>query len=221
MTDRPEKSDWFTLEDIDVAGRLKIAEAEKDWVEVCDILYDACDYAPEALKSLVPRYIEHHYWNLRATVVEVVGIRRLSQFSGLVAARLRDRNADVRSYALMAHYELLGVEALPAIDEFCTARNITDRVTALVLRYVETADPDAIKRLDEILGRKGCKPLHCQAAMNIFDYYYDSNPDDQVVGLFKAVLPNVPKEYGWAPEMERMLAQWKRVRTGRKKESQS
>lgn len=197
-----------------IAARLRVAEAQKDWVAVCDVLYEACDYEPEVLELAVPQFIGHHYWNLRATAVEVAGIRRLHQCTGLVAARLRDPNAVVRSYALMAYYELVGAKAGAIINDYCEGRDVGVRLTALALRYIQTGETDVLSRIARILGRKTCKPQHRSTILNIFDYYYKGRPDTAVLEVFAAILPGVPEDFGQAKEIKDALAKWKRNREG-------
>lgn len=199
----------------DIVLRMKEAEDDKDWGEVCTILYDACDSNPEALKAVLPRFIEHHAWVVRASAIEVAGLLRWKQFSGLVAARLQeDRNRLVRSYALMAYYDLWGAKALPVINEFCTDGDVSLRTEALALRYVQTQDPDSLAKLGHILRRKRCDWHHRSGALYVFDYYCHPQPDDQVVELFGDILADVPKELGLAREMKALVAKWKRPDRG-------
>ncbi len=200
----------------DLGLRLQEAEKNTNWLELNDALYDACDRAPEVLKPVLSRFFEHRQWVIRASALEIAGLLRWRQFSEQVVNHLRDHNRIVRSYALMAYYDLHGAKALPVIDEFCTDKDVRLRAEALALRYIQTADADSRERLGGILRRKNCDYHHRYAVLHAFEYYCKPRPDDKVIELFAEILPDIPKNYGLAKDINRLIAKWKQAKRNEK-----
>jgi hypothetical protein len=201
----------------DVRTRIREAEKAKHWGELAGILDDADRNDIATLKPIIPDLIRHHEWIIRASTLEAIGRSHLHSFANRVKARLRDRNRIVRSYALMAYYDLLGAKALPMIDVLCTSQDMRVRVTALALRYIDTHDSHALEALRRILTRKNCSYFHRSAVMRMFDYYFDSHPPTSVVALYEDVLPDVPKSSGLAKDMKKLLGgNWRRGKPGTK-----
>ncbi len=188
--------------------RIQRAEEEKDWAGLSDILDEARPEDVEQLKQLKPlmkHLLAHRRWIVRASAVEVVGVFRLRQFAREVKLRLSDPSSDVRSYALMAYYDLFGARALPVIKDFAGVKDTRLRVTALVLLYVQTQDKDALARLSRLLTRKRCRYDNQYVALNEFDYYLDLKKHPDVVSLLERILQSTPRSYGLAKDIRRVL----------------
>jgi len=194
---------------------MRLAEATKDndWGEVAEIINTASKDQVKALAPMIPHLVEHHAWLIRASVVDAIGYAKLRSFADLVKRRLEDKNSIVRSYALMAYYDLLGRDALGVFEGFFLATDVRVRVTALALWYVETGDDAAFGRLAKILRRKGCRWSHCSVVMRIFAHYCPKGPADEVVRLHEEIVNNLPKEI--AEEMKKLIAKWKRLKAKR------
>lgn len=192
----------------DLRLQLQEAEKDKDWLRLDDVLYDACDHAPEVLKPILCRFIEHRQWVIRASALEIAGILGCKQFSEQVANHLRDRNRTVRSYALTAYYDLHGAKGLPVIDELCTDSDVRLRAHALALRHIQTTDADSLEKLGRILHRKNCDYHHRYAALHTFDYYCKPRPDEKVIELFADILSDISENYGLAKDIKRLIARW-------------
>jgi len=189
--------------------RIKEAQDYKDWAEVSDILDEATKKDMDALKPIIPDLIEHHEWIVRASIVGLIGDFRLRQFLDLVKARLQDSNSVVRGYALVACYDILGAKASPIIEKNCSAKDVRQRLTALALKYIETGDTDAFKKLSRILKRKRCNLNHRSALLSIFDYYCDVQTYSEIVKLYEDILPDIPKSHGVAKDIRSILKKWK------------
>jgi len=185
--------------------RIQRAEEEKDWAGVCDILEEAKPKDVEQLEPLTKHFLANRHWIVRASAVEMVGVLRLHQFAREVKLRLSDPNSDVRSYALMAYYDLLGARALPVIKEFAGVKDTRLRVTALVLLYVQTQDKETLARLGRLLTRKRCRYDNRYVALNEFDYYLDLKKHPEVVSLLERILQSTPRSYGLAKDIRRVL----------------
>ncbi len=209
MGKRAKKSKQPPKSEGDLRARLEEAEKDRDWLGLDDTLYEACNHAPEVLKPILSRFIEHRQWVIRASALEIAGMLGWKQFSEQVASHLHDRNGVVRSYALTAYYDLHGAKALSVIDEFCTDKDVHLRAEALALRYIQTADVNSLERLGRILRRKNCDYHHCYAVLHAFEYYCEPGPDDKVIELFADILPDFPKNSGLAKDIKRLIAKWK------------
>ena len=201
-----------------ILSRIQEAKDDKDWGELSYILEEATENDVNALKnmnalkSVILEFIEHHDWIVRASTVELIGRFLLNTFLNLVKARLQDRNFVVRSYALMAYYELIGTKALPAIEECCSSGNVEHRVTALALHYIEKRDDDSFKKLSKILKRKGCNINHLYSTLYIFDYYFDVQQHREIIKFFEDALKDIPKSLCIAKDINIMLNKWKKPR---------
>lgn len=221
MSRRAKKDEQPPKSEADLRARLEEAEKDRDWLGLDDTLYEACNHASEVLKPILSRFIEHRQWVIRASALEIAGMLRWKQFSEQVASHLRDRNGVVRSYALTAYYDLHGARAVPVIDEFCTDKDVHLRAEALALRYIQTTDVNSLERLGRILRRKNCDYHHCYAVLHAFEYYCEPGPDDKVIELFTDILPDIPKDYGLAKDIKRLIAKWKQSKKSKKRSSSS
>jgi len=200
----------------DILSRIQEAKDHKDWTEITDILDEATENELNTLRdmnvleSVIHEFIEHHDWILRASTVEFIGEFGLKTFLTLVKARLHDSNSVVRSYALMAYYELTGAKALPVIEEICNSKNIANRVTALALHYIEKNNDDSFKKLSKILKRKRCNMNHLYSTLYIFDYYLDVQQHREIIKFFEDALKNIPKSLCIAKDINSMLKKWKK-----------
>jgi hypothetical protein len=192
----------------DVLIRLREAQSTKDWGEVASIVGEAIETDANAIKRIVPELITHHNWLVRASAVEVVGVFRQKKFINLVEARLKDTNKIVRSYALQAYYDLLGVQSLPTLKNFCGDKNVGIRVTALTLCYAATRDKSSLRILERILLRKYCGYRDRYVALHILDYYLDISTDPGVMEIFKHILKVTPKSLGLAKDITKKLKEW-------------
>ena len=191
-----------------VPERLLQAEKEKDWGLISDMLYNASEKDAKLLVPIIPKLIIHYKWLVRASAVEFVGDFNLTQFVDLVKKRLEDRNTNVRIYALMAYYDLLGAKSLPLINKFCRDKNIRIRVTALALHYVETYDKDSFEAVSKIVLRKNCYHLHRSAVLNIFDHYLDIPGYAELLQLFRNIIKAAPQWQGVTKDIKSKLAEW-------------
>ena len=195
-----------------ISVRIKEAENQKDWGEVSDILDNSTEKDLNSLKSILPTLITHHQWIVRASTIEVIGDFRLLYFADIVKDRLQDKNSVVKSYALMAYYDLKKSKALPFIKEFCEAKDVGIRVTALALFFIETGDKIAFKKLSRILIRKRCHPKHRCSAIHIFDFYLDIRHHSEIRALFENILLNIPKPQGLDKYIQKILKDWKQLK---------
>jgi hypothetical protein len=206
-----EKGAVFMTKHSGKSGILKrLSEAEKGpcYLDIEDILDQASTRNIGALKSALPRLMQHHAYVIRASAVELVGNFKLTEFRSLVEARLQDRNVHVRAYALMAYYDLLGNRALPLIREYCQEKSVHLRVTAVALCYVITEDETVLKTLKKIVLRRNCDYHHRFAALNILDRYLEIASRPQLIDMFKAMLRITPKRQGISKEITQKLRTW-------------
>ena len=155
-----------------ILARLQDAQGDKDWARMAEILDQASENDVDHFESLIPDLVEHPKWLIRASTVEMIGDLRLRRLVEPVEVRLKDNHPVVRAFALMAYYDLLGAEALPAIEEGCAAENVGLRLTALALHYAETGDGKTLDKLNKILEKKRHYPQNYRTTVNIFDRYY-------------------------------------------------
>jgi len=193
------------------SGILKrLSEAEKGpcYLDIEDILDQASTRNIGAIKSALPRLMEHRAYVIRASAVELVGNFKLTEFRSLVEAGLQDRNVHVRCYALMAYYDLLGHRALPLIREYCQEKSIHLRVTAVALCYVITEDETVLKTLKKIVLRRNCDYHHRCVVLSILEHYLEIASRPQLIDMFKAILRISPKRLGISKEITRKLRTW-------------
>jgi hypothetical protein len=190
-------------------ARLNEAEQQKDWGEMASILDDATEGDVGVLRSVIPRLAAHQNWLIRASAMELIGDFRLRSFMNLVEVGLEDKHPSVKSYALMAYYDLLKKKALPTIERFERAADIGLRVTALALHYVERSDEHTFRTLEGILSRKRCSSTHRYAVINVFDHYSEVKSHKEMVELFESILQDVPASDGLASEITKKLNKWR------------
>ena len=157
-----------------ISVRLKQAHEDKDWARMSEILDEASENDAEDLESIIPDLTEHHKWLIRASTVEMIGDLRLWRLVEPVKGRLKDKHPVVRAFALMAYYDLLGTNALPAIKDVCEAENVGLRFTALALHYAETCGEETLDKFNRILETKRRYPENHHTTVNIFDRYYNA-----------------------------------------------
>jgi hypothetical protein len=192
----------------DIRARLQKAQTTKDWGEVVSILDESTEREANVLRSVMPDLITHHNWLVRASAVEAVGTFRQRRSITLVQARLKDRNEVVRSYALVAYYDLLGAKSLSTLKAFCGDRNVRIRVAALALCYAATRDKPSLRTLERILLRKYCRYHNRYLALNVLDYYVDISADPNVTEMFRSILKVTPEFLGLAKDIKKKLQQW-------------
>ena len=149
--------------------------------------------------------MRHRERVVRATAVELVGEFELSEYANQVRARLRDRNVHVRSYALMAYYDLFGDEALPVIRKHCQDKSVHIRVTALTLCYIATEDKTVLESLKRIVLRRDCDYHHRCAVLNTLEHYLDISTYPELIDMYKAILRVAPKSQGVSKDIARKL----------------
>ena len=193
----------------DVLHKIEEAEHYKDWADVSDILDNSTQKDIKALIPMIPKLINHKSYLVRASVLDIIGTFHMRNFLSLVKVCLNDKNAIVRNYALMNYYDLLKEKALHVIGKFCNHKNVRNRVTALAIHYFEKNDDDSFLKLSKILKRKRCNPLNITGTINIFDYYYKSKPNSEIVQLYKSLLSDLPKSYWVVKQVRRMLKKWR------------
>jgi len=193
----------------DIRIRIQEAEMSKDRALVSDILDEATKEEANMLVPIIPDLLKHPDWLVRASAVERVGASGLRQFEDLVRERLKDRVINVRAYALMAYYDLLARESLPVVEEFCRAKNVGLRVTALALHYVETHKEDVWKALTRILKRRNCYYMHRHIVLNVFEHYLDVSRHPEIVDLFQGMLRDLPRWHGLYKDIKQCLRVWR------------
>lgn len=198
----------------DLRSSIECAMADKRYggLQLGHILDDAEEHDVSIIQHYVPDLFDHGDWTVRADALEFVGRFRLRRFLDLVKVRLQDRSRVVRTYALCAYYDLAGAKALPLLDEASRDSNTTYRITALVLRYIETQDEAVLDELHKALTRRRCRFTHRYAAMNTFDAYVDVGMYPEIIKLFEEVqssLAKASRKYGLDKDIPRMLAKWK------------
>lgn len=192
----------------DILKRLSEAEKGPCYLDIEDILDQVSTRDIGAIKSALPRLMQHKAWVIRASAVELVGNFKLTEFRSLVEAGLQDRNVHVRCYALMAYYDLLGHRALPLIREYCREKSVHLRVTAVALCYVITEDETVLKTLKKIVLRRNCDYHHRCVVLSILEHYLDVASRPQLIDMFKAILRISPKRLGISKEIRRKLRTW-------------
>jgi hypothetical protein len=208
-----EEGAIFMRKHAEKSGILKrLSEAEKSpcYLDIEDILHQASARNIGALKSALPRLMQHKAWVIRTSAVELVGNFKLTEFRNLVEAGLQDRNVHVRCYALMAYYDLLGHRALPLIREYCQDKKIQLRVTAVALCYVITEDETVLKTLKKIVLRRNCDYHHRCVVLSILEHYLEIASRPQLIDMFKAILRISPKRLGISKEITRKLRTWEK-----------
>lgn len=188
----------------DILARLRRVEA-KDWAELSEVLDEAGGEDICALKPEIPKLLVHRNWVVRASAVELVGEFKLREFLDQIVARLDDRNAHVKSYALMAYFDLLGRAAVPLIRTHCEGGPVSVRAAALVLCYVATKENAYLGSLERIVLRKNCDYHHRYAVFHIFDYYLDITADPEVRAIFEAIVRIAPPWHGVSRDIARRL----------------
>ena len=188
-----------------IRHRIEEAEIQKDWGEISSILDDSTESDVGVLRNIIPRLAVHQQWIIRASVMEVIGDFGLRSFLHLVEDGLEDRYPTVRSYALMAYYDLLKEKALPTIEQFLKKADVELRVTALALHYVELGDGQIFETLRRILSRRPCRSAHRYAAINIFDHYCEVKSHKEIIELFENILQVLPANDGLASEIRKKL----------------
>jgi HEAT repeat protein len=156
-----------------ILAHLKEAQENKDWAQISEILDEASENDFTVLESIVPDLAEHPKWLIRASTVERIGDLHLRRLTDLVHNRLKDKHPVVRAFALMAYYDLLGTQALPAIKDVCNSENVGLRFTALALHYAETGDEETLDKFSRILAAKQRHPENDGTTVSLFDRYYE------------------------------------------------
>jgi len=193
--------------------RTALEDREFGCNDLVSILRDAGENDVAVLRPFLSDLLVHHEWIVRAEALEFVGRFHLRRFLDAVKARLGDKNHVVREYALCAYYDLLRKKALPVIEEACQDKDVSYRVTGLVLRYVESGNEALLDQLRRILTRKRCRRNHCYTAMNTFDAYVDAGLHPEIIELFEKVqsrLAEAPRASGLDKDLPKMLDKWKR-----------
>lgn len=193
--------------DIDLSSMLEYAEEE-------DV---------DTIKPLLGDLLRYHYWVVRADAMQFVAKWHLDGFLRPVKAALNDKNWCVRDYALAAYYDLVGPKALPLLKKAAHDRSVSYRVTAFVLRYVETRDEVALRELRKILMWKRCRYTNRYAALCTFDAYVDVGQYPEIIQLFEELLNHLA-ETPWGSALDRDIRtackKWKRSARKRRKTSE-
>ena len=198
----------------DICIRLREADRRRDWCEMSDLLDEATREDIKKLKPLIPELLEHRHFLVRTSAVELIEDFNLRSLTHLAQARLADRNALVRSYALMAYSRVAGAKALSEIAKGADDKDVGVRVTALVLSYVKTRDKNALEKLRKTLRRKTCRDSYRESTLRMFDLYMKGKPGVLVVKLYEEILPLI-SACGVLEDMRGILNAWKQPPKGR------
>ena len=194
----------------DILRKIKEAENYKDWGSISYIIDNATENNYKLLIPCISNFINHKNWLIRASAVEFIGFFGIEKYLYLVRNCLKDGHPLVRDYALLAYYDLLGDKAIPLIEKFCSHKNVMNRVTALLLHYINNNDDYSFQKLSRILKRKRCNPLNISGFLRSFDYYYNNvEVKSRIVKLLKDIIPNIPKSHWIATDVRRLLKKLK------------
>ena len=176
----------------------ELLEQAKNW-EIHVILDEATKKDIPVLALILPQFLKHRDFGIRATALEVISGFQLKRHLGRVVEMCEDKHPVVQTYALSTYYDLRGKRALPKILEYCTHKTVRVRIQALSLAYVITRDVVVYLRLREIVIRNRSRYYNNQSVMfNTFEDYLKTETYPEIIELYKKVLKIIPKHLGVA-----------------------
>ena len=162
---------------------------EKESGEVVCILEDITKDDVCKLLCIIPLLLNHKSWVVRAETLDIIGSFELLEYEKQVHKKMNDSNENitVRSYAMVAYYDLLQERALPVIKEIMKSPLIQLRIDALVLYYIETQSKESLNEIRRIVTRANCSRLHQHSVITLLDYYLDIKTYPEVIALLKEI----------------------------------
>ncbi len=168
---------------------LALIQNTKNIYCLSDILQDIRDDDLKAVLGYIPVLLKHRSWIIRSDALDMIGAGRLTQFKNKVSHILKnDKNSDVKSYALMAYYDLEGKKAIHLLESFITSRNIEVKKTAYCLLYIATRRKYILKELEKIVKKWNTIPQRLYSSYVIFDHYMDLKKHPELLDLFVAII---------------------------------
>jgi len=177
----------------------------KEWADISEILDEAKNEDIRALAPILPRFLKHRSFVVRASALDVIGAFDLRRYIKKVEHMLDDKNPTVQSYALSAYYDLRGKKALARIRKFCTHGTVCLRVSALALVYVATKDGESLEKLTKILMRRRGNGQNQFVAIHNFEYYLQVENHPEIIRLYKKIFDIVPDHLGLAKYLKKRL----------------
>ena len=184
-----------------------IEKAQNDELDILDILHDITKGNVSELEPFIPKLMKHKSWLIRTEILEIIGTFCLKDYTDLVKKSLEDNNFHVRSYALTAYYDLLKSKAIPRIKKYCNEKNVSVRLTALIIIFIETENDEILERIDKIVTRKNCSYYHQYVVLNTFEDYLDVKTYPEIISLYRKMLQTIPKDYAIAKDLRKRLVE--------------
>lgn len=172
-------------------------ENEKDIGEILVLLGKVTRKDVSSLKQIIPKLLKNKSWIVRAEILDIIGTYNISGFENEIFSFLDNESEikDVRIYALFCYYDLNHKKTLNEIlPKFLEHPNISLRIAAMCLYYIETEDDETLDKILKIVSRKNCNYLHQASVICVFDYYGDISKNTGIAKLFKRILINTRSE---------------------------
>jgi len=140
---------------------LREASLLKEMVRLLDSPYERIvvrgidmleDNAPDELLELVPRLIAHPSPQVRARTLELVRVRRLTDYLASVKGLMHDDDSEVRVQAVVTYGALSGEDPLTFLEPYVASEDPKLRAAA-IYSVVECAPPESQARAREMLER--------------------------------------------------------------------
>lgn len=162
----------------------------------------------ESIFSYIPVLLKHRSWIIRADTLDMIGRGKLHQFEKSVLNILEnDKNPHVKSYALMAYYDLEGKKAIRILEQYSNSRSIYVKKTSLSLLYVATRRKCVLEELEKIVTRKDIVPNGYYSIYNTLCYYMKLEKHLELLKLFEAIIRNF--KYAWQKDKDLIeLIKW-------------
>lgn len=188
-----------------MADKRQSALNASDDMEFVDILDSAKEADIPSLIPLIPKLAKHSSWCVRASAATLIGDFGLKQYTNLVREAIQDTNRHVRSYAIMAYYDLMEEGALPEIQKLMVEKDVHVRMTALLLDYIETRAAASLQKIRKIVIRRRCDYHHQYAVIHVLGYYLDVRAHPEIVKLLTDIREKVRETSGVAKDLDRVL----------------
>jgi len=176
-----------------------------DETEIVDILGSVKEADIPSLLPLIPRLAKHSYWCVRAETITLIGDFGLKRYTNLVRGAIQDTNHHVRSYAIMAYYDLMEERALPEIRKLMGEKDVHVRLMALLLDYIQTRAAASLQKIRRIVTRRTCDYHHQFAVIHVLGHYLDIRGHPEIVELLTDIRKKVRKTSGVAKHLDRVV----------------
>lgn len=161
----------------------------KDVYRLSDILQEIRNEDLKAVLGYIPILLKHRSWIIRSDILDMIGRGKLTQFRKNVLHILQnEKNSVVKSYALMAYYDLEGKKAIPLLESFITGRNIEVNKTVYCLLYIATRRKCILKELEKIVKNWNTIPQRLYSCYVIFGHYMNLKKHPELLDLFEAII---------------------------------